>query len=90
MDYELLLRFYLKGVKFCYIPEVLTNMRATGICNKDSSTSMKEVFKINREYGLPYHKACYLCAVKMIKHFLLDLFGRDSFIARKYRGCFKR
>lgn len=49
-DYELLLRFYSKGVKFVCIDKVLANFRRGGISGKQGSKLKKEALEIALNY----------------------------------------
>ena len=50
MDYELMLRFYLSGCKFCYLGKVLSNMSLGGVSDKNWRKAYKEVYDIKRRY----------------------------------------
>jgi len=52
-DYELILRFYLKDVKFHYINNVLAFMRIGGIGEQEVFKSCKEFKSITIKYGFP-------------------------------------
>lgn len=49
-DYELMLRYYSKGIKFVYLNELLANFRLGGISNKDSKTCAYETLSISKKY----------------------------------------
>lgn len=53
-DYDLLLRFYVKGVKFEYIDEMISNFRCGGVSDKNYMQSYKEA----REVSLSYIEEC--------------------------------
>lgn len=53
MDYELLLRFFVNGVKGLYIPHILANMRAGGESHFNYLGAFQEVMKAAAFYGYP-------------------------------------
>jgi len=53
MDYDLLLRFYLKQAKFIYVDHVLANMRRGGNSHKAWRGIMQEMKLIKERHGLP-------------------------------------
>jgi glycosyltransferase involved in cell wall biosynthesis len=53
MDYDLLLRFYLKKAKFVYVNHVLSNMRRGGNSHNAWRGIIKEAKLIKERYGLP-------------------------------------
>jgi len=50
MDYELLLRYYLRGVKFQQIPLILSNRRLDGISYKNKNKALFETLQIRKKY----------------------------------------
>lgn len=52
-DYELLLRFYTKGVKFQYLERILANFRLGGLSDRRAGECAREALEISSEY-LPY------------------------------------
>ncbi len=48
MDYELMLRFFLKGAKFYYLDETLSNMSLDGISDRYWRRAYKEVYLIKK------------------------------------------
>lgn len=55
MDYDLLLRFYVKNCRFKYIPEVMANMRWDGVSDKYWIKGCQETLDIKNKY-LPEKK----------------------------------
>lgn len=53
-DYEMIFRFYLAGVKFKYIDQVITNFRRGGLTTKKSIACAREV----REISMMYLEKC--------------------------------
>jgi glycosyltransferase involved in cell wall biosynthesis len=53
MDYDLMLRFFLKGAQFVYVDSVLANMRRGGISQSGWHKALKEVYDIKKSYGVP-------------------------------------
>ena len=52
-DYELMLRFYVKKVKFQYMKQILANFRLGGISSRKAESCLKEAWTISSEY-LPF------------------------------------
>lgn len=80
MDYELMLRFYLAGCKFCYINEVLANMSLGGVSDKNWRKAYGEVYEIKRCYfggsvALYIDYAYHLCKRSMSN--ILSMFGME-------------
>jgi hypothetical protein len=50
MDYELMLRFYSKDVKFMYINTILSNMSLGGISDLNWKLAYQEVYDIRKKY----------------------------------------
>ncbi|MDU6855740.1 MAG: glycosyltransferase family 2 protein [Clostridiales bacterium] len=86
-DYEFVLRSYLKGRKFYYIEDVVSNMRLGGISNENRYKSWKEVEVICKNAGLNAFKA----RIYMYKRILKFIIGKMAevskrvFIAREYK-----
>ncbi len=57
MDYELLLRFHIKNVRFIYVNEILTNMAFDGASDKNWKKAIKESYRAKTENGLPIANA---------------------------------
>lgn len=57
MDYELLLRFYIKGVEFVRINSVLSNMRLAGLSDRYRQQSYREVRLAKIQYGESFLRA---------------------------------
>lgn len=50
MDYELILRFFVKNVRFKHINKVLSNMSLGGVSDKNWKKAYKEAYKIRKKY----------------------------------------
>ena len=50
MDYELMLRFFVNGVKFVYIDKVLSNMALGGVSDVNWRLAYKEAYEIRKKY----------------------------------------
>ena len=50
MDYELMLRFFVNGVKFVYVDRVLSNMALGGISDTNWRLAYKEAYEIRKKY----------------------------------------
>lgn len=90
MDYELLLRFYMKGVDFIEVDYVLSNMRMAGISDKYRSRSFKEVRLAKIHYGEPFLAALgynYWQLIRKRISSLLSTIGLES-IVMIYRSRF--
>jgi glycosyltransferase involved in cell wall biosynthesis len=90
MDYELLLRFYMKGVDFIEVDCVLSNMRMAGISDKYRSRSFKEVRLAKIHYGEPFLAALgynYWQLIRKRISSLLSTIGLES-IVMIYRSRF--
>lgn len=57
MDYDLVLRLYRAGCRFCYIERVLANMRYGGASDERFLTARREVFTITVAAGYPRWRA---------------------------------
>jgi len=57
MDYDLLLRMAKAGCRFCYIDQVLANMRYGGESDASFLVGLREVFRASVREGYPRHKA---------------------------------
>ena len=90
MDYELMLRFKIKGEKFLSLDKVLANMRLDGTSDKNWKQSLVESRKAKLEHlGHPVQTFAYWVfqyARRTIRDFLLR-FGFNSMI-RVYRAHF--
>jgi hypothetical protein len=53
MDYDLLLRFYLKGARYKYVNEIIANMRWGGLSDNKWLAAVKEVHQIKIKNKLP-------------------------------------
>ncbi len=59
MDYDLLLRLYRAGCRFCYIDRVLANMRYGGESDAGFRAGLREVFTAAVREGYPRQKAFF-------------------------------
>src|SRR5687768_213692 len=50
MDYDLLLRLFVKGYRFIHLPAVLANMRWEGVSDRKWKEGVKETLKIKNKY----------------------------------------
>jgi len=50
MGYELMLRFFVNGVKFMYIDKVLSNMALGGVSDVNWRLAYKEAYEIRKKY----------------------------------------
>lgn len=50
MDYELILRFYIKGTKFAYLDTVLSNMALGGLSDVHWKRAYREAYEIRKQY----------------------------------------
>lgn len=50
MDYELMLRFYIKGAKFAYLDTVLSNMALGGLSDINWKRAYREAYEIRKQY----------------------------------------
>ena len=70
MDYELTLRYYLKGARFIYIDKVIGALRVGGISNQYFMKTIAEVRDISIRYGYSRIKAYLLFYVKSIRCYI--------------------
>lgn len=57
MDYDLVLRLYRSGCRFCYLARVLANMRYGGASDERFLTARREVFAVTVATGYPIWRA---------------------------------
>jgi len=50
MDYELMLRFYIKGARFAYLDTVLSNMALGGLSDVHWKRAYREAYEIRKQY----------------------------------------
>lgn len=98
MDYEMLLRFYKKGIKFVEIDSVLANMRLGGISDANWTNSFNEVRLAKIQHGESYLFAFFYYIKQITRKkfaYLLSSMGlelvvkvyRDKFsIMKKYKS----
>ena len=66
MDYDLVLRLYKAGFKFCYIPEPLAAMRYGGASDTGYMEGLREVRRMTIREGYPIYKAWFWFGYKAI------------------------
>jgi glycosyltransferase involved in cell wall biosynthesis len=92
MDYDLILRFYLSGAKFKYLPEVLVNMSNDGISAQKWSAAFYETYMIKKKnLGKRIVPALYF-GYMIIRGSIarsLDQYGL-GFLVRFYRKYFAK
>jgi len=87
MDYELLLRFYKKGVKFMQIDSVLSNMRLGGISDVNWTNSFNEVRLAKIQHGESFLVAFFYYIKQIIRKkiaYLLSSMGLEL-VVKFYR-----
>ncbi|MCE1225456.1 MAG: glycosyltransferase [Geobacteraceae bacterium] len=57
MDYELVLRYYRAGCRFCYLPRILARMRYGGASDNHFLAVRTELFRVTTAAGYPHWKA---------------------------------
>jgi glycosyltransferase involved in cell wall biosynthesis len=57
MDYDLVLRLYLAGCRFCYLDRVLADMRYGGVSDARHIAARREVYAVTVQAGYPRWKA---------------------------------
>lgn len=57
MDYELALRYYRAGCRFCYLPRILARMRYGGASDSHFLAVRRELFRVTVAAGYPRWKA---------------------------------
>jgi glycosyltransferase involved in cell wall biosynthesis len=70
MDYEFILRLYVAGAKFVYIPKTLSFFSAGGVNQKNLTQTIREVRDISARYGRSKLKANFTWFGKFVKIFL--------------------
>jgi glycosyltransferase involved in cell wall biosynthesis len=74
-DYELLLRYFSRGVRFVQIDEVLANFRTGGITTTQDMQSAIETFRIRYQYGFISRRQFYTAIIKKRILSLLIMIG---------------
>jgi glycosyltransferase involved in cell wall biosynthesis len=90
MDYELVLRFKTKGVKFISLNQLISNMRLNGASDKYWFRALSESRQIKIELlGHPFQAWVYWC-FQVMRRIIRDLFLRCGFtsLIRLYRRHF--
>lgn len=93
MDYDLLLRFSVKGCRFAYVPEVLANMRWDGVSDSKWLLGCKETLAIKDKYFPERRLKNQLYFYKhVLAIFLSKFLGRIklSALTRAYRSQISR
>jgi glycosyltransferase involved in cell wall biosynthesis len=85
MDYELMLRFYLLGCKFFYIPKIIANMSFEGISDRKALEGSKEVLKIQYSYNLNKIISFHHYLKRCFKYYIKKILGKDNVILQLYR-----
>lgn len=75
MDYELILRFFIAGVKFRYIPYTMAAIRLSGISIRNPYRTIREVRKISISHGfnpvfaylISYYKILYMFVRRILQ-----------------------
>jgi glycosyltransferase involved in cell wall biosynthesis len=78
MDYELVLRLYLAGLRFLHIPAVLARMRYGGASDERFVAARREVVAATVAKGYPPHKAWWWFAVAVGKGYVKNLLRRSG------------
>ena len=90
MDYELMLRFFVKGVKFKYVDKVLSNMALGGVSDINWKKAYKEAYDIRKEHlGFSivlYYKYLFQIFKRYLSNFL-SMIGLEK-IKKIYRNKF--
>lgn len=77
MDYDLMLRLYKTGSRFCYIDEVLAEMNYGGVSDTQVLAGLQEVYDVSVRHGYPRWKACYWMQrnrlLRMVKNLIRKL-----------------
>lgn len=91
MDYELVLRLYLRGVKFHYVNKILAGMNIEGASSKQAIKGLREALHISIKYGYPYHKAIFFFVIKLIAEFILIIFlGNNRLLFQNFRKYWRQ
>lgn len=69
MDYELMLRFYMKGARFTYINSILSNMALGGISDIHWKRAYREAYEIRKHY--------FGNSIKLYSGYLFQIFKRS-------------
>lgn len=90
-DYELLLRFYKKGCKFCYINKVITNFREGGFSYYNSNLS-KERFRLQLAHTNFWNAHFNRTKFKIIDFFqktFIFMLGEKKYHNLRYKYLYK-
>jgi hypothetical protein len=68
MDYELMLRLFVNGVKFKYVDKVLSNMALGGISDLNWKKAYKEAYEIRKKH-LGF-------SIELYTHYIFQVFKR--------------
>ena len=77
MDYDMMLRLYAAGSRFCYIDEVLAEMNYGGVSDTQVLAGLQEVYDVSVRHGYPPWKARYWMQrnrlLRMVKNLIRKL-----------------
>lgn len=79
MDYELILRFFVRGASFKYIDQPLAGIRSGGVSTQTPRKTVAEVRRISMNYGYSPFKASFFYLLKSVKLTLRQLLQRPPF-----------
>ena len=80
MDKELMARFYRKGAKFKYIPEIIAEMSAGGVSDANSIRVFKEGIEVAVQNGVPRWKVGLIFSYKRIRLALIDALRQNRIL----------
>lgn len=76
MDYDLVLRLFRAGCRFCYIDRMLANMRYGGASDAGFMSGLREVREVSIKARYPYWKAYFWFSWRVIKVSLKNILRR--------------
>jgi len=91
MDYDILLRFYINGVKFHYVEKILSNMAYCGASDKFEIKGLIEIMRARNKYKYNVHAAAFwsMVIVKIFKRFIRKILGRENPLLKYIRSFSK-
>lgn len=92
MDYELMLRFFTKGVTFKYVKRILSNMALGGVSDENWRKAYREAYEIRRKY-FGFSLGLYVGYLfQQLKRYLSNLFSASGLEILKstYRNRFSK
>jgi len=92
MDYELVLRFYMKRVSFQYVDKILANMSLGGMSDVHWREAYKEAYNIRKKYlGFSY-KLYINYLLQVLKRYVSNLFSAYGleYLKSYYRKYFSK